>query len=268
MRTIEGELIPRLRAQVYVVGEQGRDGGLGLEILRAQGWFTAQFTLELAPETADQPHRARGAGLQQVREDGRERARRDLHDDAGERRAGLGVLPVVDLREREDAEVLVPNLLHLRRVITLDAIDRANAAASTVPPPTFTAVPFTPTTGGALGGGGGGGGCTSGGGRTGARPTAFTALMVSMPSILFTPCAAFFGGGVAVGSMGLLPRDLDLALIEVVIEGRYREEQLEQGEELSHRAPSSTSFARSRFAASRSSRPPSNRCRRTPAPPG
>ena len=64
-------------------------------------------------ETADQAHGAVGIVLHQVGKNGGERAGGNLRHHLGQRGAGLGFFPVVDLGEGEDAEVFVPEFLHL-----------------------------------------------------------------------------------------------------------------------------------------------------------
>ncbi len=105
--------IPRAGRRVGVVGDEGREHGLGAQVFRANGGLGTRIGLDLTLEAGHQPDGHIGLRAEQVAEESIEVGGLHLGQHAGQVAGGLGLVPIVDLIAVEEGDVLVPHLLDL-----------------------------------------------------------------------------------------------------------------------------------------------------------
>ena len=107
------DLFPVTRGQIGMFGNQASQDGLGPEIIQARTGFVAGLGLQFTLQTGDDFQRGVWLILNEIIKGRTERGARHLSEHSNERGGCLALLPVIHTLLLQDAQVFVPDALHL-----------------------------------------------------------------------------------------------------------------------------------------------------------
>ena len=96
-----------------MIGDEGREHGLGAQVFGADCRLGTGVGLDLALEASDEANRDIRLIPDEVAEEAIQVGGLHLRHDAGQVAGGFGLIPIVDLVAVENGDVFVPDLLDL-----------------------------------------------------------------------------------------------------------------------------------------------------------